>query len=384
MTTIANSILEFVLGLFDDPEKARAFTEDPEGALAEAGLPGVAPAEVHDLMPMVAGYAPGGWHGKPHHDDDHHAPVAKPDHRDDDDHHHAPIAKPDDCDDDHRPDHHDHGHHGHHGPVVGSETTVIAHVQNIQNDITYVNVEIDASHGIWVSGDAQAIFGGDGDDEITVVDNEGGFYVGDDLDTDGGDIEIGNTDIDVDIVDSNIAVGGDVHEDSNNTTTTNSNNTTDSNNTTETTTVVDLENADINVNLGGNQNVVTGNEGTTLVENGEGDLDAEDSAISTGGDANSGYQADNSVSVGDVTYAPDHSQDNDVTVSEDNDVTVSEDNDVTVTEDNDVTVEVDDVVLNTGDNSVVGGDDAEVEVDNSLDVEFEEEVYVLEVEAPAV
>ena len=55
----------------------------------------------------------------------------------------------------------------------------------------------------------------------------------------------------------------------------------------------------------------------------------EDSAIAVGGDANSGHQSDsqNDLSVGDVTYAPDYSEDNDTVTIEDNQVAIGEDAD---------------------------------------------------------
>src|SRR5688500_3684559 len=54
MTTLASSLLDFILNLFRDPEAAAAYAEDPAAALADAGLADVDPGDVDALMPMVA------------------------------------------------------------------------------------------------------------------------------------------------------------------------------------------------------------------------------------------------------------------------------------------------------------------------------------------
>jgi hypothetical protein len=48
------SILDYTTGLFRDPANLRAFVDDPHQALADAGLPGATPEQVHDLLPLVA------------------------------------------------------------------------------------------------------------------------------------------------------------------------------------------------------------------------------------------------------------------------------------------------------------------------------------------
>lgn len=48
------SILDFTVGLFRDPAVLRSFIDDPDRALADAGLPDATPAQVHDLLPVVA------------------------------------------------------------------------------------------------------------------------------------------------------------------------------------------------------------------------------------------------------------------------------------------------------------------------------------------
>jgi hypothetical protein len=48
------SILDFTTGLFRDPANLRAFVDDPDRALEDAGLPDATPEQVHDLLPVVA------------------------------------------------------------------------------------------------------------------------------------------------------------------------------------------------------------------------------------------------------------------------------------------------------------------------------------------
>jgi hypothetical protein len=49
---------DFVLNLLTDPDARSAFALDPEGALHSAGLGDVTLADVHDVVPLVADYAP--------------------------------------------------------------------------------------------------------------------------------------------------------------------------------------------------------------------------------------------------------------------------------------------------------------------------------------
>ena len=48
------SIVDFTTGLFRDPANLRAFVDDPDQALQDAGLPDATPEQVHDLLPVVA------------------------------------------------------------------------------------------------------------------------------------------------------------------------------------------------------------------------------------------------------------------------------------------------------------------------------------------
>src|SRR3712207_1583335 len=94
-----------------------------------------------------------------------------------------------------------------------TETVVITHLQEVHYTHNETTVSIDASHSIWVSGDAQAIFG-DVDGDVTQIDNEGGIVAGDDNhgDVDNSDHSVndsGNvTDSgNVNVEDSNVNVG---------------------------------------------------------------------------------------------------------------------------------------------------------------------------------
>lgn len=51
---MANALLDFVTALARDPVAAARYQADPAGVLAGAGLAGVTPADVDNLMPMVA------------------------------------------------------------------------------------------------------------------------------------------------------------------------------------------------------------------------------------------------------------------------------------------------------------------------------------------
>jgi hypothetical protein len=58
---------DFVLNLLSDAGARAAFDLDPDGALKAAGLTGVTPADVRDVIPLVADYAPAHLAG-PHRD----------------------------------------------------------------------------------------------------------------------------------------------------------------------------------------------------------------------------------------------------------------------------------------------------------------------------
>ncbi|MFW3171503.1 IniB N-terminal domain-containing protein [Geodermatophilus sp. CPCC 206100] len=204
MSTLASTLLDFILDLLRDPERAAAYEADPQGELAAAGLADATPADVAALTPMVTDHATvGGWGGRDRCDDDDRDGAVRGASRGDRDHDDdSDDRSPARRDDDRRDD--SDSHEDHHGgvspaphapaPAAGSETVVITHLQNIQYTNTETHVSIDAAHSIWVSGDAQAIFGDD-----NVVAGGGGVALGEDarLDVDvdleaDGDLVVGN------------------------------------------------------------------------------------------------------------------------------------------------------------------------------------------------
>jgi hypothetical protein len=56
---------DFVINLLSDADARAAFDLDPDGALREAGLTGVTPADVRDVIPLVADFAPAHVAGLP-------------------------------------------------------------------------------------------------------------------------------------------------------------------------------------------------------------------------------------------------------------------------------------------------------------------------------
>jgi hypothetical protein len=257
MSTLASSLLDFILDLFRDPEKAAAYEEDPQGTLDAAGLTDLTPDDVADLMPMVADYSTvGGWSGgrgdscdgdeggrpsgvRSAHDRD----------EDEDRSSWGGGSRPDEDEDDDEDDQSsDNGHHG------GShETVVITHLKEIQYENHETHVSIDASHSIWVSGDAQAIFG---DDNV---------FVGGDGVAAGGDVEdVANNTGD------GVAVRGDVEESE-----------------------IEVENSHTENEIGGDGLIGDGNHGAEI-GNSETDVDLEDVNVNAG----DGTLVDDSENVG--------------------------------------------------------------------------------------
>jgi hypothetical protein len=58
MPTLATSLIQFLMNLFNNPDAAKEFLEDPEQALEDAGLGRVCTADVDAVMPVVLDYAP--------------------------------------------------------------------------------------------------------------------------------------------------------------------------------------------------------------------------------------------------------------------------------------------------------------------------------------
>jgi hypothetical protein len=379
MSTLASTLLDFILDLFRDPAKAAAYEADPQGALDAAGLSDSTPADVADLAPMVSDYATvGGWSGGNSHggshgggshggrDDHHHGGGGRGDSCDADEDrggHHHPRPVDDDADDhssggsvvapdrEEGDDDEDEGHagggHSHApAPAGGTETVVITHLQEVHYTHTETTVEIDASHSIWVSGDAQAIFG-DVRGDVTQIDNEGGIVAGDDVEdssVDNSDRSVSdsyNTDVDVDIEDSNVNVGGDQAVDSFDT---------------------EVEVRDNTLVVGDDNTVVSGNGNavgnTVVTDNSETDnsVDVEfDDAIVQTGD---GTVVNDSEDVGNTETTV---EDNNLVFAGDDAIVDSEVSD-SQNEDNDG---IDDSIVGSGNGSDFSDDDVNVE-DNEV------------------
>src|SRR4051794_32095393 len=267
MTTLAGSLLDFILGLFRDPEAAAAFDVNPEKALADAGLSDCTPDDVHALMPMVTDFAPtsGGHHGgndkdKDEDDRGHHKPDEDSD-KDDD----KGDDKGDDKDDDGKDKDHQGG-NGHDVAVIHN-----SYVENHYNS----DVDIDASNSVWAGGDAYAIWG----DDTTIA--TGGSVAG------GRDVShvsaSQDNDVDIDVEDSYNDNSTDVRGDGNavgegntvdNSTTDNS--TTDNSSTDNSTDVDDVVVGETVTNVEDSENVAVGegnSAGDTDVEVGDVSLD---------------------------------------------------------------------------------------------------------------
>jgi hypothetical protein len=190
MTTIASSLLDFLLSLFRDPAAAAAYAEDPRAALDSAGLYDVEPDDVAALQPMVEDSCSLGYGGGSGGGGDDYRPVhygAKNDEREDDDN-----------DNGGRP--HGDGNYG------GHDVVAVTHVKLVENkSITEVDVDIDARNSVWAGGDAIAIWGDD-----VVLATGGSVAAGDDVE----DVEVDNS-TEIELEDSF----------NDNSTTTNSNNT---------------------------------------------------------------------------------------------------------------------------------------------------------------
>ena len=181
MTSIASSLLDFLLSLFRDPEVAEAYDEDPRGTLDAHGLYDVDPEDVAALRPVVEDCSPVAYGGGQDYSDD------RPEVRD-------YWKKDDDSDDEHRP----------------HEVAAVTHVKHVEENHyrTEIDVDVDARNSIWAGGDAIGIWG----DENEV--NAGNGIVADEIEVEAdGDVAlgvgnvVGNELTNVGNEDSNIASG---------------------------------------------------------------------------------------------------------------------------------------------------------------------------------
>jgi hypothetical protein len=379
MSTIASTLLEFLIGLFRDPERAAAYAADPRTALDDAGLHDATPEDVAALAPMVSDYATvtgwsgGGWGdrdddrsgrdddrggadrddegGRGRDCDDDRGGSSRPVDDEDEDPSGGGVAPVTRDEDEREEEGNAGGGGGHHhapAPAGGTETVVVTHLQEVHYTHNETTVEIDASHSIWVSGDAQAIFG-DVEGDVTQIDNEGGIVAGDDVEdsaVDNSDHSVSdsyNTDVDVAIEDSNVNVGGDQAVDSFDT---------------------EVEVRDNTLVVGDENTVVSGDGNavgnTVVTDNSETDnsVDVEfDDAIVQTGD---GTVVNDSEDVGNTETTV---EDNNLVLAGDDAIVDSEVAD-SQNEDNDGT---DDSIVDSGNNSDFSDDDINVE-DNEVAV----------------
>jgi len=360
MTTVASSLLDFILSLFSDDEAAARYAKDPEGELERAGLDGVKPADVDAVKNMETDYSPVSYHDR---DRDHDCDDDKGSHgpvRHDGDHHHghaAPVRHDDhdhddkcDRDDDHdHKDHDDRGGHEHHG---GQETAVIQHIQNNYTDIDIEHVQI-------AGGDAYAIWG-----EDVVLATGGSVAAGDDVN--GVSIDNSTTDVDVD-VDIKDSFNGSFNTDNSTTFNTDNSTHTATNSFNEDTNIADrggvVQDNDVDVKVDDvtivndsfNGNTLAGGDVTTT----EVEIkDVEDSAVNVGvagGDVeNEATDVDSEIEdsiVGQNAVGGEEAE-NEFEYEEDNSINLD--------------VEIDDIV--TGDNSA--GDDLEQKLEIEDNVVF--------------
>ena len=189
MTTLASSLLDFILDLLRDPAAAEEFQADPEQALASAGLDDVCAADVHAVMPMLADFAPVGAVAGIAHAAPSGGHVAASHHPS------APDHQPEHGEDDHRP--------------PAEAAPAIEHLKYIQSNYHYTSTTtIDASHSVWAGEDVYQVFG-----EDVVIATGGSVVAGDDI----GKAYVDNsTDNSIDVEDSFNTDDSYNNEDSNN------------------------------------------------------------------------------------------------------------------------------------------------------------------------
>ncbi|MGA8789948.1 MAG: IniB N-terminal domain-containing protein [Paenarthrobacter sp.] len=219
MPTLAQQLVQFLMSLFNDPDAAEDFVRDPEAALAAAGLRDVSSADVDAVRPVVLDYAPinarssfdreyntggnqgstgggAGWGG----------------HDDDDDHGHGGGGGGGWGGGD---DHDDHAH----------AVQQLVHVVNNYSYTTTIDdrdtiTDQSVNQNIWADGDVTQLFNQD----AVIASGDGAIAAGDDVKDSGnttttttttntddhstdnsvtiretgpGDVEVGNTDIEV-------------------------------------------------------------------------------------------------------------------------------------------------------------------------------------------
>ncbi len=174
MATIADALIEFILGLLGDPEAAAEFAEDPEGAFEAAGLGDICAADVRSVAPVVI-------------DRPEVISVSAPD---------VTVNTPPTIVV--RPPHPEEPKH-----------ELIREIANIVNNFSFDNratiLDQSVNQSIWAEGDVTQLF----DQDAVVAAGDESVAGGENVDIDNsttdieaGDISIGNTDTDVEIEDS--------------------------------------------------------------------------------------------------------------------------------------------------------------------------------------
>src|SRR3954447_9583947 len=58
MSSVASTLLDFILNLLRDPETAGAFARDPQGTLEDHGLGDITSVDIEDIMPVLMDASP--------------------------------------------------------------------------------------------------------------------------------------------------------------------------------------------------------------------------------------------------------------------------------------------------------------------------------------
>src|SRR3954454_1559539 len=58
MSSVASTLLDFILNLLRDPATAAAFAEDPQGTLEDHGLGDITSVDIDDIMPVLMDASP--------------------------------------------------------------------------------------------------------------------------------------------------------------------------------------------------------------------------------------------------------------------------------------------------------------------------------------
>ncbi|MCU1635707.1 MAG: hypothetical protein JWQ68_946 [Cryobacterium sp.] len=190
MPTLTTLLLDFIMNLLGDPEAADKFRDDPEKALDEAGLGSVCSDDVDAILPVVLDYAPvqaNSSFDREYNTGGNSASVG----------HQAPPPAPE------YPAHHDDD--DDHGHAIQQLTHIVNHysyTSTVDDRDTVTDQSV--NQNIWADGDVIQWF----DNDAIIASGDGAIAAGGDVDVDnsqdhsiraGEDVNIGNTDIDVDL-----------------------------------------------------------------------------------------------------------------------------------------------------------------------------------------